>query len=170
MVFCERFNCCSALGSTLALLFLQHSCSATCNEGGPVTVDGTPSAVLGHGNSSSYVMVAKKCYTAVAFDDEEQHDVAKHAITQLQQQQQSILCICNARKLYDTAGVLRMKPAPFSSAYYLYDACFANDQIMPEGVKSLCTTAFKAAVNASGVVRLTPLSTETFGIQTSRDS
>jgi hypothetical protein len=42
------------------------------------------------------------------------------------------------------------------------DDCFASAYISANGVNSLCYVELKAAVNASGVVRLTPLSTATF--------
>jgi hypothetical protein len=52
-----------------------------------------------------------------------------------------------------------MAPFPTSA---VTSECFASVYVSADGVKSLCTVAYKAAVNASGVVRLTPLSTATF--------
>jgi hypothetical protein len=52
-----------------------------------------------------------------------------------------------------------MKPFPTTD---YYDDCYASAYVSSNGIKSLCTVAYKAAVNASGVVRLTPLSTATF--------
>jgi hypothetical protein len=42
-----------------------------------------------------------------------------------------------------------------------HEDCYAS-YLSSNGVKSLCIVAYNAAVNASGVVRLTPLSTETY--------
>jgi hypothetical protein len=60
------------------------------------------------------------------------------------------------------AGVLQMKPFPNDESY-IDRVCYASAPISSkDDVKSLCTVAYQAAVNASGAVRLTPLSTETF--------
>jgi hypothetical protein len=47
------------------------------------------------------------------------------------------------------------------------DDCFASDIVDSNSVKSLCAVAYKAAVNGSGVVRLTPLSTATIDLSRS---
>jgi hypothetical protein len=50
-----------------------------------------------------------------------------------------------------------MKPFPPTT-----DGCYASVPLTSNNVKSICAVTYKAAVNASGVVRLTPLSTATF--------
>jgi hypothetical protein len=54
-----------------------------------------------------------------------------------------------------------MRPFPTPAGVFS-DDCFASTSVSENAVKSLCSVAYKAAVNASGVVRLTPLSTATF--------
>jgi hypothetical protein len=59
-------------------------------------------------------------------------------------------------------------PTPDDATYIDRDVCYASAPISSkDDVKSLCSVAYEAAVdNASGAVRLTPLSTETFNYTT----
>jgi hypothetical protein len=43
-----------------------------------------------------------------------------------------------------------------------YDSCFPSSYLTLNSIKSLCGVEYKARVEASGVIRLTPLSKSTF--------
>jgi hypothetical protein len=65
---------------------------------------------------------------------------------------------CSKRHVWGCAGVLRMKPFPNT----LYDSCFPGSYLTLNSIKSLCGVEYKALVEASGIIRLTPLSKATF--------